>query len=153
MTVPVEMPGELVSLGFSAQFRARSDEGPDPGRRPAPTAAGRGERWPYCRGRLRAERSTFRVEKWPAKTRKVLLRFEMTGNNTAGVQSFRVDADYRDPMAAKHGSSVSSGSSMERGRSREGARRGRLALADEVYDPSWSEPEMVSVGYEMEGSR
>ena len=24
----------------------------------------------------------------------------MTGNNTAGVQSFRVDADYRDPLAA-----------------------------------------------------
>ena len=25
----------------------------------------------------------------------------MTGNNTAGVQSFRIDADYRDPMAAR----------------------------------------------------
>ena len=24
----------------------------------------------------------------------------MTGNNTVGVQSFRVDADYRDPLAA-----------------------------------------------------
>jgi hypothetical protein len=42
-----------------------------------------------------------RVDDWPAGVRKALLRFELTGNNTIGVQSFRVDADYRDPLAAK----------------------------------------------------
>jgi hypothetical protein len=42
----------------------------------------------------------FHVADWPRGTRQVLLRFEMTGNNTVGVQSFRVDSDYRDPLAA-----------------------------------------------------
>ena len=36
-----------------------------------------------------------KVAKWAGGTRKALLRFEMTGNNTVGVQNFRVDADYR----------------------------------------------------------
>jgi hypothetical protein len=30
-----------------------------------------------------------------------LLRFEMTANNTAGVQSVRIGANYRDAMAAQ----------------------------------------------------
>jgi hypothetical protein len=42
-----------------------------------------------------------RVDRWPAGVRHALLRFELTGNNTIGVQNFRVDADYRDPLASK----------------------------------------------------
>src|SRR5439155_639971 len=41
----------------------------------------------------------FRFADWPAGTRRALLRFEMTGNNTVGVMSFRADADYKDPLA------------------------------------------------------
>jgi hypothetical protein len=42
----------------------------------------------------------FRFAQVPAGTSKALLRYELTGNNTIGIFSFRVDADYRDPRAA-----------------------------------------------------
>ena len=29
------------------------------------------------------------------------MKYELTGNNTVGIFSFRVDADYKDPRAAK----------------------------------------------------
>ncbi len=99
MTVPVEVPGDLVALGFSAQFR-RGARRIAFASRPAPMTAGPGAKLPCWPGRRRAEPSITACRSGRRKTRKVLLRFEMTGNNTAGVQSFRVDADYRDPMAA-----------------------------------------------------
>jgi len=42
----------------------------------------------------------FKASSIPAHVRKALLRYELTGNNTVGIFSFRVDADYMDPIAA-----------------------------------------------------
>lgn len=94
-----------------------------------------------------------RVERWPAGVRNVLLRFELTGNNTIGVQSFRVDADYRDPMASTsirpfrvvhHWTEGGRDHSHVETISRLPARHAIQAGA---------EPEMVSVRYEMAASR
>ena len=43
----------------------------------------------------------FRFDKIPAGAKQALLKYELTGNNTVGIFSFRVDADYKDPRAAK----------------------------------------------------
>ena len=92
------MPGDLVGLGFSAQFRAQPKD-----RILVMASTDNGKSWrevALLHGPTQGRTEHIRVDKWPARTRKVLLRFTMTGDNTAGVQSFRIDADYRDPMAA-----------------------------------------------------
>jgi hypothetical protein len=43
----------------------------------------------------------FEFDRIPSGARKALLKYELTGNNTVGIFSFRADADYRDPKAAK----------------------------------------------------
>jgi hypothetical protein len=94
-----------------------------------------------------------RVNKWAAKTRNVLLRFEMTGNNTAGVQSFRVDSDYRDPMAAR---TIRPFRVIHRWKEsgREKTHSETIARLPAKYSvQAGSEPEMVSVSYEMGDSR
>jgi hypothetical protein len=100
MTVPIELPGDLVSLEFSAQIRARSEND----RVRASTSTDNGRSWRQVAdmaGPTQGRTEHHRVTSWPRGVRAVLLRFEMTGDNTAGVQHFRVDADYRDPMAAR----------------------------------------------------
>ena len=78
MTVPVEVPGDMVGLGFSTQFRARSTK--DRIRVTASVDGGRSWREvAVLRGPTQGRTEHVRVDKWPAKTRKVLLRFEMTG--------------------------------------------------------------------------
>jgi hypothetical protein len=37
----------------------------------------------------------------PRGTRKALVRYELSGNHTIGILSFRIDADYQDPLAAR----------------------------------------------------
>ncbi len=98
MTVPIDVAGDLVSLDFSAQIRARSEK--DLIHIVASTDSGTTWRTVAdMRGPTQGRTGHFRVADWPKGTRHVLLRFEMSGNNTAGVQSFRIDADYRDPLA------------------------------------------------------
>jgi hypothetical protein len=100
MTVPVVVPGDLVSLGLSAQIRARSAKD----RVRIMTGTNDGKTWrevAVMNGPTQGRTGHFHVDHWPPGTRKVLLLFELTGNNTAGVQSFRVDADYHDPLASK----------------------------------------------------
>jgi hypothetical protein len=99
MTVPIDVPGDLVALGFSAQIRARSEKD----RVKVTTSTDGGRAWrdvTVMAGPTQGRTEHVRVPNWPGRVRRVLLRFEMTGNNTVGVQSFRVDADYRDPLAA-----------------------------------------------------
>lgn len=99
MTVPIEVQGDLTVLRWSAQVRARGEQdvvamllSSDGGRtwREAARVAG------PTPGRT----GQFRGDDWPPGTRKILLRFEMSGNNTIGVMSFRADADYKDPLAS-----------------------------------------------------
>lgn len=99
MTVPIEVPGDLAALRFCAHVRARGKK--DAVRMMVSTDAG--STWREA-GRLSgptpATTGAFRFDDLPAGTRKALLRFELTGNGTIGIFSFRVDADYRDPLAA-----------------------------------------------------
>ena len=98
MTVPIETPGDLAALRFSAQIRARgakdlikmlvSFDGGTSWREAARMA-----------GPTPGRTGAFRFGDVPQSTRKALFRFEMSGNNTAGVFNFRIDADYRDPKA------------------------------------------------------
>jgi len=91
----------------------------------------------------------FRVNDWPRGTHKVLLRFEMTGNNTAGVQNFRVDADYRDPLAATtfHPFRVVH-RWTEQGKTKTHSET-ITKLPIRYAIPTGSDPEMVSVSYVM----
>ena len=42
----------------------------------------------------------FRFTRIPPGVKQALARYELTGNNTIGILSFRIDADYKDPLAA-----------------------------------------------------
>ena len=153
MTVPIEVPGDLVALRCSAQVRARGAKdavamlvSTDDGRtwREAARIAGP---TPGTTGQ-------FRFDDWPAGTRKALLRFEMTGNNTIGVLSFRVDADYRDPLAAGGVPAVPGRPPLDGGGPREErtTRSSRRCPFTYTIDAA-ADPEMTSVTYEMEASR
>jgi hypothetical protein len=152
MTVPVEVPGDLVSLGFSTQFRARSTKD----RIRVTASADNAKSWreiAVLRGPTQGRTEHIRAEKWPAKTRKVLLRFEMTGDNTAGVQSFRIDADYRDPMAAGTFRPFRVVHRWKEG-GREKSHTENIARLPAKYTiQAGSAPEMLSVSYEMGESR
>jgi hypothetical protein len=99
MTVPIEVPGDLIALRFSAQVRARGAKDVIA----ILVSADGGESWREAArisGPTPGRTEQFRFADWARGTRKAMLRFEMTGNNTIGVMSFRADADYRDPLAA-----------------------------------------------------
>lgn len=151
MTVPVEVPGDLVGMGFSAQVRARGEKD----RVKVSASIDEGKTWrdvAAIKGPTQGRTEHHRVDRWPAGVRKVLLRFELTGNNTIGVQNFRVDADYRDPTAAAtfipfrvvH-------RWKEGGRERSHVETINRLPARYRIDAG-PEPEMVSVGYDMAGS-
>ena len=95
----------------------------------------------------------FRVADWPGGTRQVLLRFEMTGNNTVGVQNFRVDADYHDPLAAQtiHPFRVVH-RWTEQGQAKTHTELITKLPAKYAIRTS-TDPEMVSVTYEMAATR
>jgi len=152
MTVPIEVPGDLVSLGFSAQIRARSDK--DRVRVTSSTTSGRTWREvTVMKGPTQGRTGHFRVGEWPRGTRKVQLRFEFTGNNTAGVQHFRVDADYRDPMAAKGVRPFRVVHRWTEG-GKDRSHTENITRVPATYAiQARSDPEMVSVSYEMPASR
>ena len=146
------MPGDLVSLGFSAQIRARSEK--DLVHVVARTDGG--TTWRVVanmKGPTQGRTGHFRVADWPRGTRRVLLRFEMTGNNTVGVQNFWVDADYRDPLAAKtiHPFRVFH-RWTEQGQAKTHTELITKLPAEYAIRTS-TDPEMVSVAYEMAATR
>ncbi len=99
MTVPIAAPGEIVALRFGAHIRARGQK--DLIRMLASFDGG--STWHEAAkmaGPTAATTQYFKLEKIPAGSRKALLKYELTGNNTVGIFSFRVDADYKDPLAA-----------------------------------------------------
>jgi hypothetical protein len=152
MTVPIEVPGDLVGLGFSAQVRARSEKD----RARVLTSTDNGKTWKpvtVIAGPTQGRTEHIRVDTWPAGDRNVLLRFELTGNNTAGVQSLRVDADYRDPLASK---TIRPFRVVHRwkevGRERSHAET-ITRLPARYTIPAGADSEMVSVTYEMAATR
>jgi hypothetical protein len=152
MTVPIAIPGDLVALGFSAQIRARGNK--DRVRVTASTNGGRSWReLAVMNGPTQGRTGHFRVSDWPRGVREVLLRFELTGNNTIGVQHFRIDADYRDPLAAKADRPFRIVHRWtEDGKARTHAETvTRLPATYSIR--TRSEPEMVSVACEMPATR
>jgi hypothetical protein len=152
MTVPVEVPGDLVSLGFSTQFRARSEKD----RVRVTASTDNGSSWrdvAQLKGPTQGRTEHVRVNKWPHGTRNVLLRFEMTGNNTAGVQSFRVDADYRDPMAAREFRPFRVVHRWKENGREKSHTEGITRLPANYSIQAGIDPEMVSVSYEMGATR
>jgi hypothetical protein len=152
MTVPIDLPGDLVGLGFSAQVRARGEKD----RVRVATSTDGGESWrqvAVIAGPTQGRTEHVRVDRWPAGVRHILLRFELTGNNTIGVQNFRVDADYRDPLASK---SVRPFRVEHRwkegGRERSHVETITRLPAQHTINTG-AEPEMASVRYEMATSR
>jgi hypothetical protein len=152
MTVPIDVPGDLVGLSFSAQVRARGEK--DRVRVAASTDDGKSWRQvALIAGPTQGRTEHIRVDRWPAGVRHALLRFELTGNYTIGVQNFRVDADYCDPLASE-----SVRPFRVEHRWKEGGRdRSHIVtitrLPARYTINADAEPEMVSVRYEMAPSR
>ena len=94
-----------------------------------------------------------RAGQWPPNTRKVLLLFELTGNNTVGVQSFRVDADYRDPLAARTFRPFRVVHRWTEGRKALSHTETIMGLPATYAIAAGSDSEIVSVTYEMGESR
>ena len=148
MTVPISTPGEITALRFGAQVRARGQK--DLVRMLASFDGG--STWTEAAkiaGPTPGTTQYFKFTQIPAGARKALLKYELTGNNTVGIFSFRVDADYRDPLAApgfrpfrvvhrwkENGQEKSHAQTIP-----------RLPFSYPIA--AESDPEMVSVSYEM----
>jgi hypothetical protein len=151
MTVPVEVPGDLVGLGYSAQIRARGAK--DQVRVSASTDLGKSWReLAVLAGPTQGRTEHHRVAQWPAGIRTVLLRFELSGNNTVGVQSFRVDADFRDPLAPKTPRPFRVVHRWKEGRRERSHTETITHLPARYTVQAGSGPEMVAVAYEMPAS-
>jgi hypothetical protein len=100
MTVPVETPGALVALRGSTQFRAR-------GRKDLVRVLASfdgGKSWKEAArmaGPTPGRTDVFRFTDVPPGARKALVRYELSGSDTVGIMNFRLDADYRDPLAVR----------------------------------------------------
>jgi hypothetical protein len=152
MTVPIETPGDLVSLSFSAQIRARSDKD----RVQIITSSNAGRTWhtaAVMNGPTQGRTGHFRVGDWPRGSHRILLRFLLTGNNTVGVQHFRVDADYRDPMAAKGVRPFRVVHRWTEGGKERSHTENITRLPATYAILARFDPEMVSVSYEMPATR
>jgi hypothetical protein len=100
MTVPIETPGDLAALRFGAQVRARGNKDLIK----MLLSFDGGKTWKEATriaGPTPGYTAYFRCTAIPRGTRKALLRYQLSGNNTVGIFSFRVDADYKDPLAAR----------------------------------------------------
>src|SRR5205823_12732477 len=96
---------------------------------------------------------TFRIVDWPEGTRDVLLRFALGGTNTTGLFNVRIDADYRDPLAAKGFRPFRVTHRWKEG-GREHAHAQVITALPSVYTiETGDDPEMVSVISEMPRAR
>jgi rhamnogalacturonan endolyase len=151
MTVPIETPGDMVALRFGGHVRARGAK--DLVR--LKLSFDGGKTWVEAgqiAGPTPATTRYFRFTGVPPHTRKALLRYEMTGNNTVGLFSFRADADYRDPLAQPSPGTLHPFVVVHRWREngREKSARTVISKLPFTYKiDTAADPEMVSVAYEM----
>jgi hypothetical protein len=148
MTVPIETPGDMTALRFGGHIRARGDKDVVN----MLLSFDNGATWTAAAkiaGPTPGTTNYFRFAAIPPGTRKALLKYEMTGNNTVGVFSFRVDADYKDPLAVKSFRPFAVVHRWKEDGQEKSARTvvDRLPFTYEIKTAS--APEMVSVSYEM----
>lgn len=152
MSLPVKVPGDLVTLRLSAQARARDAEDVITIRA---TSADDGSSWREVgriTGPTQGTTRAFRLGDWPAGTRSVLVRFDMTGRNTAGLLSVRADADYRDPGATPFRPFTVTHRWTQGGRERTKVQE--ITQLPQRYPIDVDgDPEMVSVTYAMPSTR
>jgi hypothetical protein len=148
MTVPIETPGDLAALRFGAQVRARGER--DLIKMLASFDGGKSwKEVARIAGPTAGVTQYFHFADVPAGVKKALLRYEFTGNNTVGVLSFRVDADYKDPLAAK---ALRPFQVVHRWKEngQEKTHKEMIAKLPATYSiKTAAEPAMVSVTYEM----
>jgi hypothetical protein len=147
MTVPIETPGAMTALRFGAQVRARGEKD---AMRMLLSFDG-GKSWKEAgkiSGPTPGTTRYFRFDAVPPGTKQALLRYELTGNNTIGVMSFRADADYRDPLAGTFRPFDVVHRWKENGV--EKSKRVTVSRLPFTYQiDAAAEPEMVAVSYEM----
>ncbi len=151
MTVPIETPGDMVALRFGGHIRARGDKDLVQ----LKLSFDSGKSWVDAgkiAGPTPATTRYFRFTGIPAHTRKALLRYEMTGNNTVGVFTFRADADYQDPLAPQTGKPFQPFVVTHRWRESGQEKTARTLVSKLPFSykiDTAADPEMVSVSYEM----
>lgn len=147
MTVPVEVPGGLVALHFSLQGRARGNKA----QVRTLVSFDAGETWQEAsvfKGPTPGRTDVARLPKLPAGKRKALVRYELKGNNTVGIFSFRIDADYRDPLSGPAKAFTVTHRWREDGR--EKSHKEVVERLPHRYSiETVSAPEMISVDYEL----
>jgi hypothetical protein len=148
MTVPIDVPGDIVGISFCTQYRARSERDLIK----ALLSFDDGKTWKEAAklaGPTAGTTQFHRFKDVPAGVKHALLRYEMTGNNTVGILSFRIDVDYKDPKAASEARPFyvvhrwqENGKPMEH--------REKIARLPAKYTiDAGDEPKMTSVSYEM----
>ena len=96
VTFPIETPGEMTRIRMGGFYRARAPRTATRCRSPSTTArpSDLSARWP---ARSAATRNTRRLDKIPAGTKSVKVRFAGRTQNTTMMFNFRIDADYKLP--------------------------------------------------------
>jgi len=142
------MPGDIVALRFGAQVRARGDKDVVK----IQGSFDDGKSWTEMAkiaGPTAGRTEYFRFDKIPAGAKKALVRYELSGNNTVGILTFRLDADYRDP-----GASMAPLEVVHRWNEngQEKSHTEKIARLPATYKiDAAGEPEMVSVTVQMPG--
>jgi hypothetical protein len=103
MTVPVATPGDLAALRLSTHFCAMGKE--DHIR--ILLSVDEGKSWKEAAvlaGPTPGRTDALRLAGLPQGVTRALVRYELSGTNTIAMYSFRIDADYRDPLATANAS-------------------------------------------------
>lgn len=147
MTVPIATPGEIVALRFGGHIRARGERDLVK----IQVTFDDGQTWQEAAriaGPAQGRTEYFRFDTVPPGATRAQLRYEMTGNNTVGVLSFRVDADYRDPTAAGF-QPFDIVHHWREGAEKKERRETVSRLPHQYRITTAAEPEMLSVEYRM----
>jgi hypothetical protein len=150
LTVPLETPGELVGLRFSTQFRARGMM--DLIR--VQLSFDDGKTWKEVTklaGPTPGKTETFGFAEIPAGARHALCRYELSGNNTIGIFNYRIDADYKDPQAARTFRPFAVVHRWKENGVEKSERKVIDKLPLKYTINTTAVPEMISVSYEMAG--
>lgn len=151
VTVPVETAGEMVALRFGAQIRARESEKE---RVRILLSFDDGNTWlegGKISGPTQGQTEYFRFDKIPSGVKRALVRFLLEGRKwgTVGLANFRVDADYRDLLAARKKCPFTVMHHWRENGAEKSFSQKIETLPFAYFIPVAVEPEMISVSYQM----